>query len=578
MAARQLMMGNEAVARGAWEAGAMVACAYPGTPATEINQYLAGYSEIDVEWSVNEKVSLEVAIGASFAGSRAFASMKQVGVNVAADPLFSVVYAGINAGLVIITADEPGLHSSQNEQDNRFYAKFAQVPMFEPSDAQEAKDMVKRAFEVSEHEDTPVFVRLTTRICHTRCAVELGERREVPRRPYHTDAHKYAMVPPHAHERHFAVEKRQTRLEALAETCDENRMEMRSLEYGVVTSGISYQNVREALPDYSTLKIGMTYPVPHQMIRNFASQVKYLYVIEENRPFLEEEIQALGIPVDGKQQLLRVGELSAEELRRRILHVKSPQKGPVEDVPKRPPQFCPGCGHRGIFHLLAKHKLVVNGDIGCYGLAALPPYNAMDTLICMGASIGMDHGMRKVMEPDERSVAVIGDSTFFHSGMTNLVNVVCNRGTTTTVVLDNRVTAMTGHQPNPATGRTAKGDEAPRVDIATVCRSLGVEHVCEVDGFDLEALEERLLEETARAAPSVVIAKERCVIVDRERYGPVYTVSDACRKCRTCLQLGCPAHTIEDDAVKILDFLCHGCGLCAQVCRFDAVVPKGDER
>ena len=364
----------------------------------------------------------------------------------------------------------------------------------------------------------------------------------------------------------------------MAETCDENRMEMRSLEYGVVTSGISYQNVREALPDYSTLKIGMTYPVPHQMIRNFASQVKYLYVIEENRPFLEEEIKALGIPVDGKQQLLRVGELSAEELRRRILHARSPQRGPVEDVPERPPQFCPGCGHRGIFHLLAKHKLVVNGDIGCYALAALPPYNAMDTLICMGASIGMDHGMRKVMEPDERSVAVIGDSTFFHSGMTNLVNLICNRGTTTTVVLDNRVTAMTGHQPNPATGRTAKGDDAPRIDIATVCRSLGVEHVHEVDGFDLEALEERLLAETARPAPSVIIVRERCVFVDRERYGPIYTVSDACQKCRTCFQLGCPALTIEGDEVKILDFLCHGCGLCAQVCRFDAVVPKGDAR
>ncbi len=574
MAKRELMMGNQAVARGAWEAGVKVACAYPGTPATEINQWLSTYDEIKTEWSVNEKVSLEVGIGAAFAGQRTIVSMKQVGVNVAADPLFSLVYAGVNAGLVIITADEPGLHSSQNEQDNRFYAKFAQVPMLEPSDAQEAKEMVARAFEISEQYDTPVFVRLTTRICHTQSVVELGERVEVPRRPWHRDLNKYTMVPSHAYKRHFDVEKRQTLLETLSETTDLNRVEMRSLEYGVITSGISYMNTREAMPDYSVLKIGMTYPVPHKMIRNFAAQVNYLYVIEENRPFLEEEIKALGIQVDGKEQLLRVGELSANELRRRIRHEQSPQKAAAEDVPGRPPQFCPGCGHRGIFYLLAKHKLIVNGDIGCYGLAALPPYNAMDTLICMGASVGMDHGFNKVIEPPEKCVAVIGDSTFFHSGMANLLNIVFNNGTSTVIILDNRITAMTGHQPNPATGRNAGGAPAPVIDIARVCRAMGVEHVFELDGFDLEGLEKRLLEEVGRSAPSVMVIKERCVMIEKEHFGPVHEVTDKCKQCKTCFKLGCPAITIEDGKVKILEYFCDGCGLCAQVCPFDAILPK----
>lgn len=570
-------MGNEAVARGAWEAGVNVATAYPGTPATEINQFMLTYPEVKTEWSVNEKVSLEVAIGASFNGARALCSMKQVGVNVAADALFSLVYAGVNGGLVIITADEPGLHSSQNEQDNRFYAKFAQIPMLEPSDAQEAKDMTVEAFELSERYDTPVFVRLTTRICHTMGVVDLGERTEVPKKAYQKNARKYCMVPANAYQRHFEVEKRQTLLEAVANTSDLNRSEMRSLEHGVVTSGISYQNVREALPDYSILKIGMTYPVPHQLIRNFASQVKYLYVVEENRAFLEEEILALGIKVDGKEQLLRVGELSATELKARIMFEKPAQKGPAADVPKRPPQFCPGCGHRGVFYLLGKHKITVNGDIGCYGLGALSPYDSMDTLICMGASIGMDHGMSKVKDEDHKTVAVIGDSTFFHSGMTNLANLVVNKGSNTTLILDNRITAMTGHQPNAATGKSADGSTTPQLDIVAICKALGIDQIFDVDGFDLDQLEEIILREVANSRPSVIVVRERCIISDRGKAGPTHAVSDECRGCKKCFKVGCPAITVQNGKAAIIDFLCDGCGICAQVCPFDIITPAGKE-
>ena len=494
-----------------------MATAYPGTPATEINQHLSTFKEINVEWSVNEKVALEVGIGASMAGARTIVSMKQVGINVAADPLFSGVYAGVNGGLVIVTADEPGLHSSQNEQDNRYYAKFAEVPMLEPSDAQEAKDMVVRAFEISEEFDTPVFIRLTTRICHTKTVVEIGKRKEVPQRPYVKNRLKNTMVPSHAYQRHFDLEKRQIQLEALANTFDGNRIEMRSMEYGVVTSGISYQNVREALPDFSVLKISMTYPVPHQLIRNFAAQVKYLYVVEENRPFLEEEIRGLGIAVDGKEQLLRVGELPPDILRRRILHLGSPQKPAIEGLPNRPPQFCPGCGHRAVFFLLKKHRLIVNGDIGCYGLAALPPYDAMDTLVCMGASVGMTHGFCKVPGMAGKTVAVIGDSTFLHSGMTNLANIVYNGGQTTTIILDNRVTAMTGHQPNPSTGRRLDGQPAPVLDLAEVCRALGCKHVREVNAANLEELEKVLLEEVKRPEPSVLVVRRA---LHHHRQGP----------------------------------------------------------
>lgn len=567
---RCLMFGNEAVARGAWEAGCTVVTAYPGTPATEITEYCATYPEMDAEWEVNEKVALEVGIGASIAGARALVSMKQVGVNVAADALFSLAYTGVSAGLVIVTADEPGLHSSQNEQDNRFYAKFAQIPMLEPSDSQEARDLVVAAFELSEKHDTPVFVRMTTRVCHSRSIVTLGARREVPRRPYAKNSDKHAMVPSHAYQRHFDLEKRQTMLEAVSETFAGNRTEMRSLEFGVVTSGISYMNVREALPDFSTLKITMTYPLPHQLIGNFASQVNKLYVIEENRPFLEEEILALGIPVEGKQQLLRVGELPASALRRRILHKDSKQKHAVEGLPGRPPQFCPGCLHRGIFYLLGKKKFIVTGDIGCYGLACFPPYDAMDTLIDMGAGISMAHGFDKVVGKDERVVGVVGDSTFFHSGMTGVASTVFNRGVSTWVILDNRVTAMTGHQPDPASGWGIDKQPAPRLDIATVCRALGVERVHRVNAFDLEAMSALLDAETQVEEPSVIIVEGPCIFVDREARGAAYDVDqEKCVKCKTCFRLGCPAVTIEDDEVVVVAEMCWGCGLCAQVC------PKG---
>ncbi len=613
---KQLMMGDEAVARGAWEAGVAVATAYPGTPATEINEAMAKFPEVNTEWSVNEKVALEVAIGAAFGGARALCSMKHVGMNVAADGLFTLAYSGVNGGLVIVTADDPGCHSSQNEQDNRYYAKFAQVPMLEPSDAQEALDMTKAAFELSEKYDTPVFVRLTTRISHTDCVVELGERVEPPRKPYETDPTKYAMVPPHAFRRHPSVETRERLLEEVSDGSDRsvssdksdgsdrsdwNRIEMRSTEFGVVTSGISYQTVREVLPDYSVLKVGMTWPVPRKLIRQFASQVKKLYVVEEGRPFLEDEVHALGIAIEGKEQAFRIGEVFPAELRRRILGVSSVQKAAAADVPRRPPQFCPGCGHRAVFFLLNKNKLIVNGDIGCYGLAALPPYDAMDTLVCMGASIGMDHGMRKIIDPARRSVAIIGDSTFFHSGMTNLANLVHNHGTSTIIILDNRITAMTGHQPNPTTGRAADGAEAPRLDIAEVCRALGVRRIFEIDGYDVAALEERLRAEVVQTGePSVIIVRERCVIMDRKKSGPPFVVTDKCKLCKACFKLGCPAITIVDNLtaenaknaentgkkkqssamksekrVMILEDLCDGCGVCAAICPLEAIEQKG---
>ncbi len=603
----ELMSGNEAIARGAWECGATFGAGYPGTPSTEILEAFAQYKGVYAEWSPNEKVGLEVAIGAAFAGARAMAVMKHVGVNVAADPLFTVSYTGTNGALVIITADDPSLHSSQNEQDNRNYAKFAKIPMLEPADSQEAKDLVLSAFEMSERYDTPVFLRMTTRICHSMGVVALGPRRAVPRRPYVKNANKNAMVPSHAYERHFALERRQTLLEAESETFAGNRIEMRSLQVGVVTSGISYQNVREALPEFSTLKIAMTYPLPHQLIRNFASQVNKLYVVEENRPFLEEEILATGIAVEGKQQLLRVGELSASALRRRILHRDSAQQPAVEGLPKRAPQFCPGCLHRGIFFLLAKRKYIVTGDIGCYGLAALPPYNAMDSLICMGAGLTMAHGFDKVVTrsgnpttedtegnkspgsatttgplssassvvgkpPAERVVGVVGDSTFFHSGLTGVANTVFNRGVSTFLILDNRITAMTGHQPDPATGLAIDRKPAPRIDIEAACRALGVRRVFRVNAFDLPGMDKLLEAETATAEPSVIIVEGPCIFTDRDSRQPTFLVDQArCVKCRGCFRLGCPAITIEDGEVRIIADLCWGCGLCAQVCPKKAI-------
>ena len=577
---KALLMGNEALARGAWEAGCTVSTAYPGTPATEINEFMSGYKEVNTEWSANEKVALEVGIGSSLAGARTLVSMKHVGLNVAADPLFSVVYAGVNAGLVIITADEPGLHSSQNEQDNRLYAKFAEVPMFEPSDAQEAHDMVKRAFEVSEEFDTPVFVRMTTRICHTKSAVELSDRTEVPVREYKKDSKKNAMIPAYAYERHFVLEERNDRLDEMVETAPENRIEMRDKRWGVITSGISYQNVREAMPECSVLKIGITYPLPEKLIREFAEKVDELYVIEENRPFIEEAVRAMGIEVEGKEKILGVGELSATILKQRIRKQESPQKAPAENIPARPPQFCPGCGHRGIYHILRKLKCVVNGDIGCYTLGVLPPFNSIDSCICMGASVTMNHGFTKVEkigETERPAVAVIGDSTFFHSGLTGLASSVFNKSTGTVLVLDNRITGMTGHQPNPATGSNLGGIECPRLDIAEISRAMGVPNVREIDAFNLKQCEEVIKEEINKPELSVIVVSERCIMIEKTRYSTAYEVTEDCRNCKVCLKAGCPAITVEDGKVKILEFMCDGCGVCAQICPFDAIKQKEEK-
>ena len=577
MAKKALMMGNEALARGAWEAGCTVSTAYPGTPATEINEFMSRYEDVNTEWSANEKVALEVGIGSALAGARTLVSMKHVGINVAADPLFSVVYAGVNAGLVIVTADEPGLHSSQNEQDNRMYAKFAEVPMFEPSDAEEAREMVKRAFEVSEEFDTPVFIRMTTRICHTKSVVELGERQEVPTREYKKDPKKNAMIPAYAYDRHYVLEARNDRLAEMVEKAPENRIEMRDKRWGVITSGISYQNVREAMPECSVLKIGLTYPLPEQMIRDFAEQVDELYVIEENRPFLEEAVKVLGVKVEGKERILGVGELSATILKDRIRHQKSPQKAAAENVPARPPQFCPGCGHRGIFHILRKLKAVVHGDIGCYTLGVLPPFTSIDSCVCMGASVTMNHGFTKVEkigETDKPSVAVIGDSTFFHSGLTGLASSVFNRSTGTVIVLDNRITGMTGHQPNPSTGKNLGGIECPRLDVADIAKAMGVKNVREIDAFDLKTCEEVIKEEINRPELSVIVANERCIMIEKTKYAAPYAVTEDCKNCKVCLKVGCPAITMVDGKVQILDYMCDGCGVCSQVCPFDAIKQK----
>ena len=567
---RKLMLGNEAVARGAYEAGVRVVSSYPGTPSTEVSECIAGYDEVYAEWAPNEKVALEVAVGASIAGARSMACMKHVGVNVAADPMFTAAYTGVNGGLVILAADDPGMHSSQNEQDTRFYARSAHLPLLEPADSQEAKDFTKLAFELSEKYDTPVIVRTTTRLAHSQSFVETGDRAEVPLRDYVKDVTKYTMMPSSAIGRHVVVEAREKRLAEDVNGFGIVREEMRDDALGVVCSGVVYQYVREALPEASVLKLGVVYPVALGKVKEFASKVKRLVVVEELEPFIEDTLKAAGVACEGKNIFSLQGELSTAIIKEKLLGIKIETE--KKDLPVRPPVMCAGCPHRGVFYILNKLKLTVSADIGCYTLGAQPPLAAVDTVVCMGASVGIAHGFEKARgrEQSNKTVAVIGDSTFIHSGITGLINAVYNKSNITLIILDNSTTGMTGHQQHPATGLTLKQEPAKILDIVALCKTVGCDSVRVTDSYDLGDLEKIIKEETARDGVSVIVAKRPCALLDRN-YPPACTVED-CRRCGMCFRLGCPAIEKQaDGSAKINAALCVGCGLCAKVCRFGAI-------
>ncbi len=573
---KKLMTGDEAVARGAWEAGVKVAAAYPGTPSTEILENIALYNEVYAEWSPNEKVALEVAGTAAIAGVRAIVSMKHVGLNVAADPFMTLAYTGINRGFVIVCADDPGMHSSQNEQDNRFYAKFAQVPLFEPATSQEALDMTKEAFAVSENFDTPVLLILTTRICHGKSPVTLGERTEVEPKEFVRNPAKYVMIPGHARKRHFIMLERLGKLADLSDNSPFNRIVKGNGKVGIISSGIASQYAMEIMPDADFLLLGMTYPLPEQLIRRFAANVEKLYVIEELEPYIEEQIKALGIKVIGKNVFPRYGELNPELVRRGLTGVNlAPSRIPEDiPIPIRPPVLCPGCSYRGFFHIVKKNKLYVTGDIGCYTLSVLPPLSSMDTTICMGASISGAIGFAKAFEYQhgKKAIAVIGDSTFLHSGITGLMDAVYNKANIITCVLDNRTTAMTGHQDHPGTGFTIKGEPTHAVDIAEIAKALGVKYVYEVDPYNLEETDSVIKSCMEVDGPSVIVVKRVCALKCTDADFSLSMVSQAeCQKCDDCLKIGCPAIIKKDDVVMVDKGMCYGCGICRQVCPFDAI-------
>ena len=578
---KRLMIGNEAIARGAFEAGATVAAAYPGTPSTEIVASFAEFPGVYAEWAPNEKVAMEVGAGASIGGARTLVAMKHVGVNVAADPLYTFSYTGVNGGLVLISADDPGMHSSQNEQDNRGYGIFAKLPVIEPSDSQEALDYCKLAFDVSEQFDTPVMFRITTRLAHSQTLVETGqlERRELPL--YKKNAPKYVMLPGFAKSRHIEVEKSILQLKEYAEKTPLNRIEWGDRELGIITSGICYQYVKEVMPDVSILKLGLVNPLPEQLIRSFAAGVKRLVVVEELEPVIENFVKTLGIRVEGKELFTLLGEYSPELIEEKLLGVdNSDPFGLSTQVPGRPPVMCAGCPHRGVFYTLKKMKLAVMGDIGCYTLGAIAPLEGLDSCICMGASIGTALGMEKARGADfaDKVVAVIGDSTFVHSGITALIDVVYNQGTSTVLILDNDTTAMTGHQDHPATGLTIRREPTARLDLEALVKAIGIQHVKVVDPLNLEQLQGTLQTELERREPSVIICKRPCVLIPHEPSTQKYYIDqEICNGCSVCIRLGCTGLVYLDSPVKaerkavINDNSCVNCGLCAQVCKFDAI-------
>lgn len=565
---KRLMLTNEAVARGAYEAGVKVVSSYPGTPSTEITEFISKYDEIYSEWAPNEKVACEVAVGASIAGVRSMCCMKHVGVNVAADPLFTAAYTGVGRGMVLVVADDPAMHSSQNEQDSRFYARSAHVPMLEPADSQEAKDFVKRAYEISEEYDTPVMLRLTTRIAHSQSFVELKDRVELEDKHFEKNIQKYVMMPQFARKRHVYVEERENKLAKDANATDLNRVEMRSTKLGIVCAGSVYQYVKEAT-DASIFKLGLVYPIPLDAIREFAKKVDKLMVVEELEPFFENQLKANGIECSGKELFGKQGEYSTAYLRNK-LYGEAIVSSEV-NVPMRPPVMCAGCPHRGVFYILRKLGIVVSGDIGCYTLGAQAPLSAVDVCVCMGASIGMAHGFDKAKSIHSRKlVAVIGDSTFVHSGITNIINAVYNQGTSTTIILDNSITGMTGHQQNPATGKTLKGDPTNKLDLEALLKAIGVNNVVVVDAYDLKEVERVIKEETAREEVSVIIARRPCVLLTK-KYPPAFNINSNCKNCKACLKIGCPAIENIGGKIRINKELCVACGVCKQLCKFSAI-------
>lgn len=584
-----LLSGNEAVAQGAFEAGVKLAAAYPGTPSTEILENIGEqYPSIYAEWSVNEKVAFEVGIGGSLGGGRSLVAMKHVGVNVAADPLMTFAYTGVNAGFVLISADDPEMHSSQNEQDNRFYAKFAQIPFLEPSDSQESKDMIKLAFELSEQFDTPVMVRMTTRVSHSKGVVEIGDPITIGGKKFDRDVRKYVMVPAHAKGRHEKVLDRLARLEEYVESSPLNRVESYGTKLGIITGGISYEYVKEILPETDCLKLGIGFPLPLKKIKSFVAAHERVIIVEELEPYYEEIIRAAGmISIEGKKFFGRKGELSPYRVALGmkeagvIDQVTGAEYDPAQLFP-RPPVLCPGCPHRGLFAVLKKLKLTVTGDIGCYTLGTLEPLASLHSCICMGASIGMAIGMEKVNGSDSGIVAVLGDSTFLHSGLTGLLNAVYNKSNVTVIIADNRVTAMTGGQEHPATGHTLMGEETKAVDFVQLCHALGVDSVRTVDPYDYDATLEAIEEETKRPGPSVVITSRPCVLMpQRIMDSPYEVLLDVCNGCSACFRIGCPAiypspqKTDKGHPKAEIDpTLCTGCTLCAQVCRPEAIVLK----
>lgn len=574
---KKILIGNAAIARGAYEHGITVATAYPGTPSTEITEEIAKFDNIHAQWSPNEKVALEVGIGASIAGARTIVSMKHVGLNVAADPFMSISYPGVNAGLVVAVADDPGQHSSQNEQDTRYFGMAAKVPVVEPSDSQECKDFVGAALEISEKFDTPVILRLTTRVSHSQSLVTIEERNDIPLKEYDQNPNKYIVAPAVAKKRRVVAEDRLRRLEQFAETTTLNKVEYNDFKIGVITSGIAYQYSKEVMPNASFLKLGLSYPLPKEKITEFINKCDKVYVIEELEPIFEEKIKSWGLEVIGKEVIPTIGELSPAIIREAIFgeSIQGVKPNFLEEIPNRPPTLCPGCHHRGVFYVLKKLKLHVSGDIGCYTLAAFPPIASMDTSICMGASIGMALGFEKARGKDfaKKSIAVIGDSTFLHSGVTGLIDVVYNKGNTTTIILDNSITGMTGHQENPSTGYDLKGEPTPAIDFEALGRAIGIKRIQVVDAYDIEKLEKIVKEEVNAEEPSLIITKRPCILIKRINTfkKPLKIDQDKCTKCKACLRVGCPAISFKEGKMTINPILCVGCGLCAKVCKFDAI-------
>ncbi len=576
---KQLMLGNEAVARGLYEAGCSFVSSYPGTPSTEITECAAKYPEIYAEWAPNEKVAVEAAFGASLAGKRSFCGMKHVGLNVAADPLFTIAYTGINAGMIIGVADDAGMHSSQNEQDSRNYAKAAKLPMLEPSDSAEGIAFAKLAYEISEQFDTPVLLKMCTRVAHSQSIVEPSERVEPAQKPYEKKPPKYIMMPGFAKKRHPIVEERLKALAEFAETASCNRIE-RGTEnkLGIITSSTCYQYVREVCgQEVSVLKLGMIWPMPMKLLRDFAASVERVIVVEELDGFIEDYCKTIGLKVEGKNRFSNIGELS-QNLVAEGLGLQVPQGRALETaIPPRPPVMCAGCPHRGLYYVLSKLKLTVIGDIGCYTLGAVAPLNAVDSVVCMGASVSGIHGFNKANggKTDGNTVAVIGDSTFMHSGMTGLVNIAYNDSKSTVIILDNSITGMTGHQQNPTTGFNLKGDPAAKVDLEALCHALGIARVRVVDPYDLGQCESVLKEELAADEASVIISRRPCALLKYVKHKkPLSVNTDKCKSCKMCMKVGCPAISMTDGKAKIDATLCTGCGVCAQLCKFGALGGK----